>query len=44
MKIQITGYFDEFYNYTFYLGVVFYFVFLKETWDLYVEVFNLEGH
>lgn len=44
MKMQIAGYLDEFYSYTFFLGAVLYFVFLKETWGLYIEVFHLEGH
>lgn len=44
MKMQITGYLGEFYSYTPFLGAVFYFVFLKETWGLYIEVFHLEGH
>lgn len=42
MKMQITGHLDEFYNYTLFLRVVFYFVFLEEIWDLYIEVFHLK--
>lgn len=30
MKMQITGYLDEFYNYILFLGAVFYFVFIKK--------------
>jgi len=44
MKMQIMGYLDEFYTYTLLLGAVFYFVLLKKTWDLYIEVFHVEGH
>lgn len=42
MKMQITGHLDEFYNYTLFLRGVFYFVFLEEIWDLYIEVFHLK--